>query len=119
MSLGQVAQETTDTIGGRLSLAREALELTGADAASAISVCADVWSDWERDRCAPPPQLLGSIAQSLQITLYWLLTGRGIGPSWHDLPEVSPNSAPCYWQAGTGSCLPDVFLRSDRLTDRR
>lgn len=119
MGLGHDVAENTDTIGGRISLAREALELSNAQAAEAICVCVDVWSDWERDRSAPPPRLLEPIAQSLQVTLYWLLTGRGVGPTWRDLLEIAPDAPlPC-WHAGVRSSLADIFLRPERLTARR
>ncbi len=39
-----------DTIGGRISLAREALDLSPIEAAGAVDVGPAVWSDWERDR---------------------------------------------------------------------
>ncbi|MFD1744351.1 helix-turn-helix domain-containing protein [Rhizobium helianthi] len=79
-----------DTIGGRISLAREALEMTVAQAAEQLGRTAEEWANWESDRCAPPPALLHEIAATLQVTLCWLLTGRGVGPSWEDLLENVP-----------------------------
>lgn len=104
-------RQDTDTIGGRISLAREALELSDTEAAATIAVSTNTWSDWERDRCEPPPQLLQSIAENLQVTLYWLLTGRGVGPTWQDLLESPPEVSLSCWQADEGFCMPNVFLR--------
>ena len=108
-----------DTIGGRISLAREALDLSPIEAAGAVDVGPAVWSDWERDRSEPPPQMLARIAETLQVTLYWLLTGRGVGPRWQDLIEISPSTLEGCWQAMEPSPLVDIFFPSSRLTARR
>lgn len=84
---------TEDTIGGRISLAREALEMSAREAAEQIDCKVEDWKHWESDRCEPPPSLLTDIACTLQVTLCWLLTGRGVGPSWEDLLDVVPP----YW----------------------
>lgn len=76
-----------DTLGGRLSLAREALGISVAEAAVALNVQPETWTQWESDRCAPPARLLEGVAQCLQVTLWWLLAGRGKGPSWQDLTD--------------------------------
>ncbi len=108
-----------DTIGGRISLAREALDLSLIEAAGTVDVGPAVWSDWERDRSEPPPQTLVRIAETLQVTLYWLLTGRGVGPRWEDLIEISPSALECCWQGLEPSPLVDLFFPSSRLTARR
>ena len=114
-----LADQSDDTIGGRISLAREALELSALEAATILKVRESTWSDWERDRCAPPPQMLGEIAGCLQVTLYWLLTGRGIGPTWQDLLEMSADASGRCWQAGKSTPFAELFFLSDRLTARR
>ncbi|MCJ8506901.1 helix-turn-helix domain-containing protein [Rhizobium lemnae] len=108
-----------NTIGGRISIARETLELSLNKAAGTVDVSQTVWSNWERDRCEPPPQMLVRIAETLQVTLYWLLTGRGVGPCWRDLIEISPSTLECCWQAMEPSPLAEIFFPSSRLTAPR
>ncbi len=71
-----------DTLGGRMSLARDACGLSAEDAALLVAVPKQTWLSWENDRDEPDPAYLGEIADSLHISLAWLLSGRGIGPSW-------------------------------------
>ncbi|MFW8589065.1 hypothetical protein ACOJBM_42395 [Rhizobium beringeri] len=47
---------TDDTIGGRISLARDANGLSVEAAALAIGIAAGTWIDWENDRDAPFPR---------------------------------------------------------------
>lgn len=83
-----------DTIGGRISLAREALEMSAREAADQTDCATEDWKNWESDRCEPPPSMLREIASTLQVTLCWLLTGRGVGPTWEDLLDVVPAYRP-------------------------
>lgn len=71
-----------DTIGGRISLARDACAISIEDAACIIGVEAKTWSDWENDRAEPRADRLDMIAGVLQVSLAWLLNGRGAGPNW-------------------------------------
>jgi transcriptional regulator with XRE-family HTH domain len=41
-----------------------------------------VWEAWENDRDAPIATDLEIVARSLQVSLGWLITGRGVGPKW-------------------------------------
>lgn len=83
-----------DTFGGRLSLAREALSITVPEAALSLGVKAHAWEHWESDRCQPPPAMLYAVAHCLEVSLYWLLTGRGHGPQWQDLFEINCTPLP-------------------------
>lgn len=73
---------TDDTLGGRMSLARDACGLSIEDAARAIGVETPTWAHWENDREEPQPDRLDMIAGVLQVSLAWLVSGRGTGPVW-------------------------------------
>ncbi|WP_457580379.1 helix-turn-helix domain-containing protein [Ensifer canadensis] len=69
-----------DTIGGRMSLARDALDVSAQRAARIVGVETSTWFNWENDRDAPRANRLAMIAGVLSVSLSWLLTGRGQGP---------------------------------------
>ncbi len=71
-----------DTLGGRISLARDARKLSIQAAAGILAVSVETWSGWENDRLAPLSDRLTVIARVLDVSLWWLLSGRGAGPSW-------------------------------------
>ncbi len=71
-----------DTIGGRMSLARDACEVTIPEAAEMAGVHEDVWASWENDRAEPIAGHLDTVAAVLDVSLAWLVSGRGIGPDW-------------------------------------
>ncbi|AXV18189.1 transcriptional regulator (plasmid) [Neorhizobium sp. SOG26] len=71
-----------DTLGGRISLARAAKGISVEDAANLNDVDPDVWTTWENDRDAPATHLLETVALTLDVSLLWLLDGRGFGPMW-------------------------------------
>ncbi len=48
----------TDTLGGRISLARDASALSLDNAAKMVGVESDVWSAWENDRSEPGREYL-------------------------------------------------------------
>ena len=75
-------QATGDTLGGRISLARDATDHSVDDAAHMSGVDRSVWEAWENDRDAPIATDLEIVARSLQVSLGWLITGRGVGPKW-------------------------------------
>ncbi|MBP1847841.1 transcriptional regulator with XRE-family HTH domain [Rhizobium petrolearium] len=84
---GQIvsAFATDDTIGGRISLARDALNMSIEDASRIVGVTSETWQNWENDRSDPRANLLDRIAGALKVSLAWLLSGRGTGPVWEDL----------------------------------
>jgi len=69
-----------DTVGGRMSLARYAVDVSVEDVARAISIETETWSNWENDRAFPIASLLSTIAGVPEVSLSRLLTGRGRGP---------------------------------------
>ncbi|WP_160003578.1 helix-turn-helix domain-containing protein [Rhizobium sp. 18055] len=73
---------TDDTIGGRISLARDAVDLPIDDAARRLGITPDMWSAWENDRAEPFADSLEAIACTLEVSLAWLVSGHGRGPIW-------------------------------------
>lgn len=70
-----------DTVGGRISLARDACGISLEDAADVVGVEAEIWQHWENDRLALRHDRLDRIAGVLKVSLPWLLNGRGRGPA--------------------------------------
>ncbi|MDQ1183036.1 transcriptional regulator [Agrobacterium larrymoorei] len=71
-----------DTLGGRISLARDASALSLVTAAKMVGVDSEVWSAWENDRSEPAHAYMETIAASLHVSGTWLATGFGPGPRW-------------------------------------
>lgn len=81
-----------DTLGGRISLARDALDLSLEETARILGVEPETLRDWENDRSEPRANRITMLAGVLKVSLSWLLSGRGHGPNWDDLTEVPPLS---------------------------
>lgn len=71
---------TDDTIGGRISLARDAIGLTVEQISAIAGVMTETWTNWENDRAEPRANRLDMLARILQINITWLLDGQGAGP---------------------------------------
>ena len=69
-----------DTLGGRLSRARDAARLSAKDLADRLGVRVETISSWERDRAEPRTNRLFALASILGVTPAWLMTGIGRGP---------------------------------------
>lgn len=72
-----------DTLGGRISLARDARDISVDEAADVLGVEPGTWSAWENDRAEPRSNRLDMMAGLLQVSVAWLMSGRGSGPQWH------------------------------------
>ena len=70
-----------DTLGGRLSRAREASGMSLTDLAWRLGVKKATVQIWESDRAEPGSHRLTTLAGLLQVSLSWILHGVGIGPS--------------------------------------
>jgi transcriptional regulator with XRE-family HTH domain len=77
---GEIADD--DTTGGRMSLARDASQMSIGEVSSVVGVTPQTWHDWENDRAAPRANRLFMIAGVLQVSPTWLLCGKGVGPAW-------------------------------------
>ena len=71
-----------DTLGGRISLARDASKLTVSEAAGLAGVHEETWRAWENDRAEPEERQFQAVADALKVSLLWLLKGQGQGPIW-------------------------------------
>lgn len=78
-----------DTLGGRISFARECAGLSAPQAACRLGVMPESWNAWERDRDAPRANRLANMAGVLGVSLSWLLSGQGEGPH-----EADPSQDP-------------------------
>ena len=70
-----------DTVGGRISRAREASGLSAKELAWRLGVRVAAVNAWESDRSLPSSHRLANLAGLLQVSLSWILHGVGIGPS--------------------------------------
>lgn len=70
----------TDTLGGRLSRARDASGMTAAQFARRLGVKSSTVQAWESDRSEPRANRLSMIAGLLNVGLPWLLHGVGDAP---------------------------------------
>lgn len=73
---------TDDTMGGRMSLARDTLGLSIDALARSLGIEPNMWAAWENDRDAPSANRLTLIADVLRVSLTWLSNGQGAGPNW-------------------------------------
>lgn len=71
----------SDTMGGRLSRARDSAGLTIAELARRLGVKASTIQAWESDRSQPRANRLAMLAGVLNVSLSWLLHGIGASPS--------------------------------------
>jgi transcriptional regulator with XRE-family HTH domain len=69
-----------DTLGGRLSRAREAKNASLAQISELVGVEAKTLKAWESDRTVPRSNRLTMLAGALGISVSWLLYGRGASP---------------------------------------
>lgn len=82
-----------DTLGGRISLARDTLEMSVEHSARVLGVNAQTWVNWENDRAEPRANRLPMLAGILQVSLCWLMTGNGHGPDWKETTEIDSDGA--------------------------
>ena len=71
----------TDTLGGRLSRARDATGLSPAQLARRLGVQSSTIQAWESDRSQPRANRLSMLAGVLGVSLSWLLHGVGTSPN--------------------------------------
>jgi transcriptional regulator with XRE-family HTH domain len=82
----------TATFGDRVAAARDAAAMTQADLARRLGVKLATIRSWEDDLSEPRANKLSMMAGLLNVSIIWLLTGRGDGvaPPVDDAP-VSPD----------------------------
>ena len=70
-----------DTVGGRISRARNARGLSVKDVAWRLGVKMATVNAWERDRSEPAAHRLTNLAGLLNVSLSWILYGVGSAPN--------------------------------------
>jgi HTH-type transcriptional regulator, cell division transcriptional repressor len=78
-----------DTLGGRLSRARDATGLSVSELARRIGVQASTIKTWESDRAQPRANRLSMLAGVLNVSPSWLLHGVGEAPRESNLAEIA------------------------------
>ena len=73
--------EEAATFGDRLVAAREGAGLSQSDLAQRLGVRLDTLRRWEEDRNEPRADRARVLAGLTGVSLLWLLTGEGAGPS--------------------------------------
>ena len=82
-----------DTIGGRLSRARDAAGLSVEQIAWRLSVRNATVTAWESDRTLPGAQRLTRLAGILGVSISWVLHGIGTAPAEHGGQQTVENVA--------------------------
>ena len=73
------------TFGDRVAGAREQAGMSQADLAKRLGVKLKTMKAWEDDLSEPRANKLSMMAGMLNVSLLWLLSGEGPGPSHHPL----------------------------------
>lgn len=79
--------DASDTIGGRISRAREAGGYSLAQLARRLGVKTTTLKMWETDRSEPRSNRLAMLAAFLNVSPTWLLVGKGESPSANTLSD--------------------------------
>ncbi|MFT3999758.1 MAG: helix-turn-helix transcriptional regulator [Rhizobium sp.] len=74
------SDEGDDTLGGRLSMARDSAGVSLATLASQLGVSEETMLAWESDRAEPNPSALVKMSALFGVSPIWLMTGAGDGP---------------------------------------
>lgn len=77
------AAAAEDTIGGRISFARDATGLSVAHLSAVVGVTERTWKNWEADRAEPRANRLDMLARVLGVNITWLISGVGPEPRFH------------------------------------
>ena len=89
MTVADISVETNDfdTLGGRLSRARDAKNSSLVQVAELAGVEVKTLEAWECDRAAPRSNRLTMLAGILGTSPSWLLFGRGNSPTQESKPD--------------------------------
>lgn len=111
MDQGYFSEENA-TFGDRLSAARQALGLSTEDVAGKLGVKNKTLKSWEADEGEPRANRLQMLAGILNVSIAWLITGRGEG--LYGPPDAHPTLA------GSDLMVELRAIRSEqaRLADR-
>jgi len=101
-----------DTMGGRLSRARDVAGLTAKDLAWRLGVKVATVNAWERDRSQPATHRLNMLSGLLSVSISWLLHGVGTSPA-EPVERVSAEKV-----AGQLEKLTSLHVETGELIDR-
>lgn len=76
----RLQDDCDDTLGGRLSMARDAASIDLSTLANRLGVRKETLQSWEADRAEPRASRLVNLAGILGVSPMWLMTGAGEGP---------------------------------------
>ena len=76
-----MASDPAGTIGDRIRLARSARGMTQKELGDALDVTNAAVSTWEKGQYIPERKLWNKLVRVLDVTLEFLLLGKGAGPS--------------------------------------
>ncbi|MBB3607817.1 helix-turn-helix transcriptional regulator [Rhizobium sp. BK602] len=74
------SDEGDDTLGGRISMARDAAGINLESLAHQLGVKRETMLAWESDRSEPSPSVLATMASLFGVSPAWLMSGTGEGP---------------------------------------
>lgn len=80
-----------DTIGGRISRARDTSGLSVEEVAWRLGVKIATVNAWESDRTLPGSHRMNKLAGMLNVSISWLLHGVGTAPADHDRERTVSN----------------------------
>jgi HTH-type transcriptional regulator, cell division transcriptional repressor len=103
--------ETTSTLGDRLTAAREAQGLSEADLATRLGIRKRTVTQWETDMSEPRANRLHLLSGVLGVSLMWLINGQGDGVAGPD-DVVAPRGD------GLASELHDIALGLAALSEQ-
>ncbi|PWW03643.1 transcriptional regulator with XRE-family HTH domain [Hoeflea marina] len=69
-----------DTLGGRITHARDLTGMETAEVASHIGVTEETLAEWENDRSEPRSNKLMTLAGVMGVSPAWLISGNGEAP---------------------------------------
>ena len=112
------------TLGTRIVSAREAMELTTAQLARRLGIKTSTLSGWETDSSEPRANRLVMLAAMSNVSVTWLLTGKGSGPLEHtvdsELAHIRANLTSLQSQSEsiTGQ-IQELILRIDQISENQ
>lgn len=91
--------DKTATFDDRLAAARETAGLSQADLARRLGVKLVTVTGWEADRLGPRANRLQTVAGPLNVSIGWLLTGKGKGiPGPEESGTITPDISALFFE---------------------
>ncbi|TMV63221.1 helix-turn-helix domain-containing protein [Thioclava sp. BHET1] len=107
--------EETSTFGDRIAGAREAAAMSQSQLARRLGVRLKTLTDWENDLAEPRANKLQMLAGMLNVSIMWLLTGRGDGLDGPPASEAPEDPASVALRTEIRKLRTDALALADRL----